>query len=298
MLQYVDGTKMKERFWDRYQSWTDAEAAWDAMAAQASAEVCLKTPACLPSIPPIAPGEAMIRWKAIRWVMRKDGGYRLFRFVFRHPFHYLWKYICSVAHGKPYRTDGDLFFYGVKTMEQMSSLMQRDDVILIVGISYCEKPFECPCGRFSDGCTSQMDNPVCQQCFVGKVMHTLPSCKTIPIIIPTINDIGTHVLEVLEAFPNHQVLFLITACEMALQMFGDFGNMVGIKGVGIRLGGRICNTMRAFALSEEGVKPGLTAVLPSTQRRMLDLLRYWREARTQEGYACQRCQESGNPIRS
>ena len=69
---------------------------------------------------------------------------------------------------------------------------------------------------------------------------------------------------------------------MALEMFGDFGNMVGMKGVGIRLGGRICNTMRAFALSEEGVKPGLTVVLPEAERRMLDLLKFWRQARVQE----------------
>jgi hypothetical protein len=113
-------------------------------------------------------------------------------------------------------------------------------------------------------------------------MHSLPHSKTIPVVIPTINAIGNHVLEVIKAFPKHQVLFVITACEMALEMFGDFGNMVGVKGVGVRLGGRVCNTMRAFALSEEGVKPGLTVVLPPAERRMLDLLRFWSEARIQE----------------
>ena len=42
--------------------------------------------------------------------------------------------------------------------------------------------------------------------------------------------------------------------------------MVKIKGVGVRLDGRICNTMQAFALSERGIKPGLTVVLPETQK--------------------------------
>jgi hypothetical protein len=66
---------------------------------------------------------------------------------------------------------------------------------------------------------------------------------------------------------------MITACEMTLQMFGDWGNMVNIQGIGVRLDGRICNTMKAFQLSEEGIKPGLTVVLDETQKRMLDLIR-------------------------
>jgi len=64
---------------------------------------------------------------------------------------------------------------------------------------------------------------------------------------------------------------------MTLQMFGDWGNMVGLSGVGVRLDGRICNTMEAFALSERGVKPGLTVVLPETQKRMLAWIRLRRE---------------------
>lgn len=270
---------MKERFWDRFQSWDDAETAWDAIAAQAKAQTPLNIPSFIPSI---ASQERFLRWKAARWVMRKDGGFRLLRFLFRHPVRYLRRYLCSVMKKKPYRTEGDLYFYGVKTIDEMHALMQREDALLIVGFSYCEKPHECPCGRFSEGCSADLSDQVCQQCFIGKVMHSLPHSKTIPLVIPTVNAIGVHILEVLQAFPNHKVLFLITACEMALQMFGDFGNMVDIQGIGIRLGGRICNTMRAFALSEEGVKPGLTVVLPSAQRHMLDLLRFWRNARLQE----------------
>ena len=67
------------------------------------------------------------------------------------------------------------------------------------------------------------------------------------------------------------MIFLITACELTLEMFGDWGNMAGIRGIGVRLDGRICNTMRAFELSEKGIKPGLTLVLPKTQRRILEL---------------------------
>jgi hypothetical protein len=60
---------------------------------------------------------------------------------------------------------------------------------------------------------------------------------------------------------------------MTLEMFGDWGNMVGARGLGVRLDGRICNTMKAFELSEAGIKPGLTVVLPETQTRLLSLIR-------------------------
>ena len=273
---------MKERFWDHYQSWEEAEEAWDAAAAAAANAMPLKAPDFYPSSHPIAPKEGSMRWKGFRWVIRRDGGCRLFRLLIRHPIKYICQFFSSLVQDKAYHKEGDFFFYGVGSVEELYALMKRDDTLLIVGFSYCQKPHECPCARFSNGCSAEIGNPVCQQCAIAKVMHALPHGKTIPIVIPTINDIGNHVLEVIDAFPHHRVLFMITACEMALEMFGDLGNMVGIQGVGIRLGGRTCNTMRAFALSEEGVKPGLTKVLPPAERRMLDLLRFWRQERLQE----------------
>jgi hypothetical protein len=77
------------------------------------------------------------------------------------------------------------------------------------------------------------------------------------------------------------MVFLITACEMTLQMFADWGNMLGIRGLGVRLDGRICNTMKAFELSEIGIKPGLTVVRSETQAKMLELIRRIRQKTTE-----------------
>ena len=104
-------------------------------------------------------------------------------------------------------------------------------------------------------------------------MHALPEKNVIPLIIPTIHYIGGQIFDIVHANPNKQVIFMITACEMTLEMFGDWGNMVGIRGIGVRLDGRICNTLKAFELSEEGIKPGLTVVLESTQERILSFIR-------------------------
>ena len=101
--------------------------------------------------------------------------------------------------------------------------------------------------------------------------------RTIPLIIPTIHYIGGKIFEIVHQNPGKQILFMITACEMTLEMFGDWGNMVGIRGIGVRLDGRICNTMKAFELSERGIKPGLTVVLEPTKRRILGVLQHFRE---------------------
>jgi hypothetical protein len=76
-------------------------------------------------------------------------------------------------------------------------------------------------------------------------------------------------------YPDREIIFLISACEMTLKMFGDWGNMASIKGIGIRLGGRICNTMRAFILSEQGIKPGLTTVSESADQIITESLSLW-----------------------
>ena len=263
-------------FWDRYQSWDEAEAAWDAAARQAAAEFPLKT-AANPSSPAIVPGETHLRWRGLWWVIKKDTRFQLIRRLLRHPFRYALGYLRSAIGGPPFRQDGDLFFYGIDGLDAMKRLIREKETVLLVGFSYCQKPHECPCGRFSDGCIHSLDSLVCRQCVIGKAAHALPSAQTIFVIIPTINAIGAAVLEAAQS--NKQVAFIITSCTLALEMFSDMGNMAGVRGVGIRLGGRVCNTFRAFELSEEGVKSGATTLLPSAQRFLFDLLRTWREAK-------------------
>ena len=106
-------------------------------------------------------------------------------------------------------------------------------------------------------------------------MNALPrSENTIPVIIPTVNDVGRIVLE--KKHNNKRVLFLITSCHMALSMFADLGYMVNISGVGFRLQGRFCNTFKAFQLSEQGIKPGRTVLSYEASKGLFELLKIWR----------------------
>ena len=217
--------------------------------------------------------EKGIKRKGLFYLLRTDKKRIFWRHFFKSPFRYGLRLLWSYLHKKSYKRDGDFFLYGISRPEE---IYKDPKALLLLGFSYCHKPFECPSGRFTDACDHAPEHPVCRQCFIGKCAHAAPSKAKI-VWIPTIHYIGEKIFEAVEANPKRNIYFLITACEMSLEMFGDWGNMVGAQGVGVRLDGRICNTMKAFELSEKGVKPGLTVVLDATQKRILDLLKRGRD---------------------
>lgn len=213
-----------------------------------------------------------LKWKSLKWVACEDKEGKIRNGFLKHPFKYTKRLVASLVTAKPFmRQEEDFFFYGVEDEEEFRELLGKKNTFLIVGFSYCHKPFECPSGRFTDQCIRDKNSDVCRQCFIGKSMHFLPPASE-AVVIPTIHHIGAKVFDLIEKHPGKEILFIITACEMTLTMFGDLGNMAGIRGIGVRLAGRICNTMKAFELSERGIKPGLTVVRDETKKRVLSLL--------------------------
>jgi hypothetical protein len=268
----------KLKLWKESKTWEEAEANWEAGAKEARKTHPIKGLAQLPSMLGMTEETAKnLKWKSLKWMVAKDNTGDVRRGVLKHPLKYGWAFIKSVFKKKSFKREKDFFLYGIDSIEQFQKLLAEENTLFIIGFSYCHKPFECPSGRFTDACLHDPENSVCRQCFIGKAVNALPEKNAIPLFIPTIHYIGAKIFEIVHSNPDKKVLFLITACEMTLEMFGDWGNMVGIKGIGVRLDGRICNTMKAFELSENGIKPGLTVVLESTQQRMLDLIRHRRE---------------------
>lgn len=264
----------KLKIWNATVSWEQAEKTWEEGARQAAHRHPIKKLSILPQMPGIA--EKHLPFKSLIYLITHDTPRLFRRYVFKHPFKYALRYIISMLKKKSYRRDGDFFLYHIEDVAQFKTLLSQKDTLFVIGFSYCHKPFECPSGRFSDQCCHDPEHPVCRQCFIGKAMNALsqhPFC--IPLFIPTVHYIGEKMFELQERFADKKILFLITACEMTLEMFGDWGNMLGIKGIGVRLDGRICNTMKAFDLSERGIKPGLTVVLDPTQERILDIIRFF-----------------------
>lgn len=271
-------TPNKLKIWNDSNDWDQAEAAWDSGSSEAAQKMPLKGLKQLPDMVGITPDTAKnLKWKSLKWMLTQDHAGEVRQGVLKHPFKYTWAFIKSVFKKKPYKRDGDFFLYGIDSVKAFEKLLVDDQNVFVVGFSYCHKPFECPSGRFTDACIRDPENAICRQCFIGKCLNAIPEKNVIPLLIPTVHYIGGKIFEAVHNNPGKKVIFMITACEMTLEMFGDWGNMVGIQGIGIRLGGRICNTMKAFELSERGIKPGLTVVLDDTQKKMLDLIRQRRK---------------------
>lgn len=273
----------EKSFWDAFSTWKEAETAWDKKKRHFAALFPLKGLSSLPSMVGIVPEtKKHLRWKGLKWLFQKDKGCTISRSILKHPLRYLSRYVRSCLSKRSFRREKDFFFYGLHSLDHFHSLMREENTLFVVGFAYCQKPFECPSGRFSAQCIASPENPVCSQCLIGKCFHALPREKTVCLVVPTVHYVGRKVFELQQLFPDSNILFLMTACEMMLEMFGDLGNMADIKGVGVRLDGRICNTFRAFQLAEEGIKPGLTLLLPETEQQVLSSIALWREQKKKE----------------
>lgn len=262
------------RFWERYPSWKEAEEAWEKKAQAYRTSTPLKTPARSPRIPGITEKtKKLLKLKTLKYLLTHDRERLFRRFFCKRPIHYTFAYLRSILKRKPIRQEGDFYFFGFKDAAAFQATKDDPNSLLIVGFSFCQKPLECPDGRFNPSCRFDPDHPVCRQCFIGKVRNALPEERTLSVIIPTVYDIGRTLFETIERFPQKKIVFLITACDLSLAMFADFGQMTGVPGVGIRLSGRICNTLKAFTLAERGTKPGLTYLSPETEKRVLEFLK-------------------------
>lgn len=264
----------KLRFWEEHPRWEEAEAAWEKGAAEIRSKNPLKQLSSLPNMKGITPKTArFLKLKSLWWILTKDHEGKVRRGFLQHPVRHLIALVRSLFRPQSFVRIGDFFLYGLEDLKAFETLLQDPDTLLVLGFSYCHKPFECPSGRFTADCIHDPLHPVCRQCFIGKAINALPPYSTEPLLIPTVHYIGGEIFRLKQKHPSKKLVFLITACELTLTMFGDWGNMVEIKGVGVRLDGRICNTMEAFALSETGIKPGLTVVLPETQQQILQWLK-------------------------
>ena len=262
------------QFWNTYQSWEEAEKAWEAKAQILRSTHPLKTPAHKPKTPGITKGtKKNLKLKTLKYLLTHDKEGLFRRYFFKRPLKYTLNYLKSALKKERYTRRGDTYFYGIRDTEDFQERLKDPNTLLVVGFSFCHKPLECPDGRFRATCRFDPKHPICRQCFIGKARNALPEKRTISVIIPTIYDIGRTLFENLEQHPKKKIIFLVTACELSLEMFADFGYMAGIPGIGICLSGRVCNTLRAFVLAENGVKPGLTLLSEEAQTNFLKLLK-------------------------
>jgi hypothetical protein len=264
-----------KKFWEQYPSSSKASQKWDEELEKARIKQPIRHLKHEPKMVGITPKtRRFLTIKGLWYTMRhKYGWLTIGNLIIRRPIRILKGIYNYLTQSNNTKKEDDFYFYDIGSEDEFVKQHNDKKTITVFGFSYCHKPFECPSGRFSNRCEHQINHRVCSQCYISKAYHQIPTRKSNHFtVIPTIHDIGETIIELLLKNPNKNILFLISACEMTLEMFQPWSRMTQIKGIGIRLGGRICNTMKAFDYSERGIKPGLTTIRPHTQDRINRLL--------------------------
>ncbi|MEG0036791.1 MAG: hypothetical protein RSB82_00740 [Victivallaceae bacterium] len=211
-----------------------------------------------------------LKRKTILYLFSVKEGRRRFLYFLKKPKCFLRLIYSLLRKNKNYRQQDSCFFFDCSSFDEFFDLTQKTpDSLFVFGLSYCQKPRECPRGRFNDKCSFNDKNPICLECPVGKFR---PVADEI-IIIPTFLYIADRFCRLAEDNPGKKIFFIITACELSLKMFGDYASVLDLTGIGIRLVGRICNTFDAFKLAERGIKPGETFLEEGVEEDLMRLLK-------------------------
>jgi hypothetical protein len=153
------------RLWDRFPTWEEAEAHWQHGEQILRQKYPLKTLKAMPKMVGITQTTRKnLRWKALRYLVTHDADAVLLRGLLKKPIRHAFGLLRSLLRRKPYVRDGDFFLYGFGSETDFKARLQANpDLILVVGFSYCHKPFECPSGRFTDECQHDPNHSVCGQ---------------------------------------------------------------------------------------------------------------------------------------
>jgi hypothetical protein len=105
--------------------------------------------------------------------------------------------------------------------------------------------------------------------------RALPTDRVVFTVVTTVNSIGEKIVA-LQTQTRGKIVFLMTACELSLQLFADLAALVGVSGMGVRLRGKTCPTLSAFQYAESGIKPTVTSISHEGKQNLLTAVHMWR----------------------
>lgn len=179
-----------------------------------------------------------------------------FKIFLSSPFKYLLN-ILKASFKKPYTYSNGLFFFNVEEKN-----FKKEDSTTFTGFSYCQKPIDCPCKRFSENCLYLKNNftcknNICKNCFISSFEK-----RENIFFITTVSSLSKKIFQTLKKHPkNKNIFFIISACFFSIDLFKHFPNILNIKAIAIPLSGNVCSNFEKFKKAEIGKKKGKTEIL-------------------------------------
>lgn len=202
-----------------------------------------------------------MKLKALRYLFSNDK--KLFIILFlKSPFVYTYRYLSSLFFSKRKEEDG-VFLFGINSLSEFKTLLNDEKIPLLLGFSYCQKPMNCPAPRFSERCLGKS----CGKCLISRYINIKNSYL---LSITTVNYLGKKIYEIMRENPS-QIIFIISACKVAISMFEDLSKMLNLKGIALPLEGGVCDSYSSFLSAEKGEKNSQTK-FPLKSATLLDEL--------------------------
>jgi len=152
----------------------------------------------------------------------KDHNEEILKGFLKHPLKYGGFSQISLA-PKSYNEKEIFFLYGVDSLTQFEELLKNRKALLILGFSYCTSPLNVIRALTPDLCALTLNILFVSSALFGKIVQAATPKQTIPLFIPTIHYIGGKIFENVHQNPGKPIVFMITACELTLEMFGRLG---------------------------------------------------------------------------
>lgn len=201
--------------------------------------------------------------KALKYLILNDKDRLLTKWFLKRPFSNTFKFFLSLF-------KRESRFLNIQAFD-FQELLKNPKTSLFIGFSYCQKPQKCPALFFSSDCLCEKNNPICQNCSIGKYQ----SSKNVNVfIITTVHLLAKKLFEITEKNSSNPILFVIAACPFAIDLFQSFSPLLPIKGVSLPLEGRVCRNFKGFSLAEKGKKNGTTKLSISGEEFLNQILSF------------------------
>lgn len=206
--------------------------------------------------------------KTLKYLISYDKKFlkKFFReILLKNPLFYLKNFLKAFFY--PVKTQDNFFLFGEKNIQDFKKKLKNPRNTLILGFSYCQKPLICPAERFSKKCLH------CNKCQISD-FHKKKSLKNVRIlVVTTVISLGKELFLTLKKNPKQEIIFIITACNQAINLFAFISKLLNLKGIAIPLQGKTCKTFKDFKLAEEGHKPEITFITQENKILIDDLLK-------------------------
>lgn len=218
--------------------------------------------------------------------IRNPGFLLMARYYFRKPtFKYLW----FLFYKDPIRIIFNFLIYALPVIirEFIKKILKKDyknfyndiskEKVIeyfskgqgFITISYCQKPFFCPDGRFSNKCSAVYKK--CEECFLSEIRRKANKLGIDYYIVLGDYDSVWNILKN-QFIKRKKGAYILTVCNMVLNVIKYLSPVFGFRGYILPFVKGECKTLAAYELSEFGYKNVITDISEQSKAILLEIL--------------------------